>query len=332
MPPALLILVAAFKVFVEYTIVAYCNRIPHLAFRETQSKFSIRPNQVRFKNDFYGHSEPLPSQKQAGGTPEDTVAIDAVAEWRSLQNASPPIVLADNLTWLRNQGSAKDPRLLATVADRPGSRMRPNRARESGQKHGRTGDGGNADNMSNAGYDRSTPGDVVADFPVIPLEPFLWATRDKKDPKPAATQDLKSPQKHSNNWRDTGAEAVTARGSRLTHGVNTRMKQYSGANNPAWEEERGGEAGVAAARTSSEKCKIFHLVVDGVVFQVDASKPKGISRVWANVLPAVREPTAQSKSTTRRVERFKPQVQKFYSAVSDITFGIRTRALEISAK
>lgn len=64
--------------------------------------------QLRFKDKFYGHSEKAAVD-----------AKDAVAEWLALQNATLPVRLADQMTWLRQMGITEEPQLLTTVADRP---------------------------------------------------------------------------------------------------------------------------------------------------------------------------------------------------------------------
>lgn len=229
--------------------------------------------QVRFKSEFYGHSDSY-SAEILGSNIDGTPETDAVAEWKALQDGPAPVLLADHLTWLREHGRNQDPRLLATVVDRPGSVMR-----------------------------RS---DKV--LPIVPLAPFLRQMVEKREREGstnAAVQCHLEPgckngcssvcsgsssscssgngnsnssslcsERRDNNGR--GSEISWK--SRISHEVNMRLEGRR---------RRKGRRAEDEGRASGADCGSLHLVVDGVVFQVEAAKPKGISRVWANVLPEV---------------------------------------------
>ncbi len=222
--------------------------------------------QVRFKDEFYGHSE-------KGAISSTPTPVDAVAEWRDLQNATPPIRLADHLTWLRVQGEASDPRLLATIADRLPARLTSVR--------------GNTATMP----DRNG-GESFAVPPAVPLGPILHMTKGGREGEST-----------DGAWRrvggkngETGEESQRGR-SRLTHGVHTSMKENRSGDGRLpgpgrWTGGEGEEKGRGASKgeeasAATRRCGFLHLVVDGVVFQVEAARPTGISRVWENVLPAV---------------------------------------------
>lgn len=262
---------------------------------------SIR--QVRFKDYFYGHSE------MATTTP-----ANAVAEWRALQDATPPVLLADHLTWLRIQGETQDPRLLATMAGRapagnlsrtrlpPTSRVDAAYPAGDGVGGSDQGDGARVageTRVSLAERDITAPshgGGVSvsgAAFPVpsaIPLEPFLqmvkWGNRRRN---------VDGLQYRAEGDTET-AESKRGR-HQLNHDVYTLMRGHrSGDDNRLprsgvedQEEERSGKtASTEQASAAAARCGFLHLVVDGVVFQVEAARPSGITRVWENVLPAVR--------------------------------------------
>lgn len=267
---------------------------------------------MRFKDEFYGHSEMT-----------GTIPVDAVAEWRALQGATPPVLLADHLSWLRVQGETQDPRLLATVADRAptGSFSRTPQPPIStvGTEHPGKGDVGEQDLIDNA------PGgaagvrvplaerDVTAPsragtgtFPVpvpsaVPLEPFLQLARGGNSGHTA--DGLPRRQK-----RNTQTGEATREGSQLTPNVNTLLKERrpgdycrpprSGSGDH--EEGRGRTAPMGrVSGAAADRCGFLHLVVDGVVFQVEAARPSGITRVWENVLPAVSERSASRSARSR---------------------------------
>ena len=217
--------------------------------------------QVRFKDEFYGHSE-------MGATSSTPIPVDTVAEWRDLQSATPPVRLADHLTWLRIQGETGDPRLLVTVADRPSPSV------AFGRESSTTSTGG-------GGASFAVPS-------AVPLEPFLQ------------TKDVRESDYTNGLWRRAGGKSQTGdakrRRSRLTHGVHTVLKEHRsgeqrlpGSRRWAGDEEEEGRraASTGEASAAPRTCGLLHLVVDGVVFQVQAARPTGIARVWANVLPAV---------------------------------------------
>ena len=247
--------------------------------------------QVRFKDEFYGHSEMTVTEDDiaAGKRP-----ADAVAEWRALQKATPPVLLADHLTWLRVLGRTRFPRLLATCADRPppspSSRSHTARAtrhggngaaeREQGNNtSGATGKADDVDEASDTGLGKD--GQALPIPSAVPLEPFLRMVHgsgtDHTLVYPSRRAD--APMKEAKQVR-----------SRLTPGVNTGLsgKQIPPAlgARAGDEKDRGGEIPPEEI-SSAGRCRNLHLVVDGVVFQVHAACPDGIARVWTNVLPAV---------------------------------------------
>lgn len=219
---------------------------------------------MRFKSEFYGHSEAY-STEIPGRNIDGTPATDAVAEWKALQDAPAPVLLADHLSWLRVHGQNQDPRLLTTVADRPASVIR------------------RSDNV----------------LPVVPLAPFLRQIDKKGERK--GSMDLAVQYKFEQGYKDgfssnySGlSSSISGSGGRrdndgrrsgkswessITHETNTRLEGRR--------HRRGKRRARGDSKASDAKCGSLHLVVDGVVFQVDAVKPKGISRVWANVLPEV---------------------------------------------
>eukprot|EP00752_Nemacystus_decipiens_P012470 g11044.t1 len=260
----------------------------------------VLEKQVRFKDEFYGHSEM-----------DGTITADAVDEWRALQSAIPPVVLADHLTWLRIQGETQDPRLLATLADRAPSGV-SSRSREPptstvGRRH--PGEGGvkeqdqvdyvpgvTARGPSLADrFDISPSGGGAATFPVpfpsaVPLEPFLQMTRRWNSGKTADGH-------RRRETRSTHSAESKGEGSQLTHNVNTLLKERrsgdchrmpkSGAREYDEGIGRAGPATIEPVSDAADRCGFLHLVVDGVVFQVEAARPSGITRVWENVLPAM---------------------------------------------
>lgn len=186
---------------------------------------------MRFKSDFYGH------EALANGDP--------VAEWRVLQNASTPVVLADYLTWLRKQGEA-EPRFLTTVADRPASGAWIEAWRSESDKSAKT-----------------------VHFSLVPLDPFFAMMRDTKagvSENGRRDIDRRQSDRHDND----GYKQL------LAAGVNLSTRP---------DEVRGGHHGMGPSRKT--RCSALHLVVDGVIFQVDGSAPEGIARVWTRVLPVV---------------------------------------------
>lgn len=94
------------------------SRAPSCTLLNLDIPLFVYGGQVRFKSEFYGHAEVTATRGKEG--PRST-AVNPVAEWNALQLIEPPIILADHLTWLRSQGQAHEPRLLTTVADKPGS-------------------------------------------------------------------------------------------------------------------------------------------------------------------------------------------------------------------
>lgn len=279
--------------------------------------------QVRFKDAFYGHSEAARTDQSTAAT---ATTADTVEEWRALQRITPPVLLTDHLTWLRVQGISVDPRLLTTVADRPPlspsssagrHRNRPDdrRAREENEKGGyfptdhrgggkagevsvpegwettgfggRGGGGGRSSGggreegvnegdsaaTSCAGNDALSSSAELPVASIVPLEPFLQLAEEGREESSTTYVE--------GGTRGRSQMEHPAQGrSCLTHDVHTGMKEYGfGAKRRRKTEDEVGRG---------DKCGSLHLVVDGVVFQVDAAKPAGISRVWANILPAVR--------------------------------------------
>ncbi|CAN0041830.1 unnamed protein product, partial [Ectocarpus sp. 13 AM-2016] len=112
--------------------------------------------------------------------------------------------------------------------------------------------------------------------PVVPLKPFLQLQEGGR-----------RRQDRTNGIQDRASGAGEARTSFLTHGVHAGLKEHNpGGGVLPGPGGRGGDdrnGPFAEALT----CGVFHLVVDGVVFQVDAAKPQGVSRVWVSVLPAI---------------------------------------------
>eukprot|EP00903_Cladosiphon_okamuranus_P018662 g17176.t1 len=249
--------------------------------------------QVRFKDEFYGHSEMVKT-------------ADAVAEWVALQEATPPVPLADHLTWLRIQGEAQDPRLLATVADRaPTSnscrtRLPPISATGTGYPGGggvgegnqRGGDapGTTGTGISLAERDVTAPGQGGCEsFPLVPLEPFLQLAKRGSSDNTAAGL-----------WRRAGRYTQAAEnkreGLRLTHNANTHLKEHrsrdhrlprSRSGSRDQQARTGRTASMEQVSAAPDGCGLLHLVVDGAVFQVEAVRPSGITRVWENALPAM---------------------------------------------
>lgn len=231
---------------------------------------------------------------------------DAVAEWRALQGATPPVLLADQLTWLRIQGETQDPRLLATVADRaPASnscqtRLPPISASCTGYPGGGGVGGGNQGGGDVHGFagtgiplaerDSTAPGHGggVA-FPPVPLEPFLQSA------KRGSSENTADRLRHRAG-RDTQTAEAKREGSRLTHNANTLLKGHRSGDHRLPRSRPGGRdhqartgrpASMEQLSGAPDRCGVLHLVVDGVVFQVEATRPSGITRVWENVLPAV---------------------------------------------
>lgn len=235
---------------------------------------------------------------------------DAVAEWRALQSATPPVLLADHLTWLRIQGETQDPRLLATLADRAPAgnfaRTRPpptsavGSAYPGGDGVGREAPGDNAPGAAGTGFPlderhatapiRGDGGGAAFSVPsAVPLEPFLQLS--KRGNRDSIVGGLQYRAEGNNHM----AEAKRGR-SQLTHDVYTLLKEHrpgdeslprSGGGEQ--EERRGKRASMKQVSEAADRCGFLHLVVDGVVFQVEAARPSGITRVWENVLPAVSE-------------------------------------------
>lgn len=230
--------------------------------------------QVRFKSEFYGHSDSY-SAEILGDNIDGTPATDAVAEWKALQDGPAPVLLADHLTWLRVHGRNYDSRLLATVADRPGSVMR------------------RSDNV----------------LPVVPLAPFLRQMvkeGEREGSMDAAVQYHLEPG-CKNGWSSacsgsSSRSCSSGNGNRSTSSLSNEHRDSNGRGSEiSWKSSishevnmrldgrrrRKGRRARDDGRASDADCWSLHLVVDGVVFQVEAAKPKGISRVWANVLPEV---------------------------------------------
>lgn len=248
--------------------------------------------QVRFKDEFYGHSDMAATEENL--TNATTKPADPVSEWRELQRAAPPVLLADFLTWLRVQGSTQDPRLLTTVADRPPAGSSTSGTGQWPRPHGSGGREEEGDSSETArrvedgrqgkqgGVDLTAGAAGVSDlarFPndsVVPLKPVLQLEEGGR-------------RRHDRTIgiQDHASGAGEARTSILTHGVHAGLKEHGpGRGLLPGPGGRGGDdrnGPIAEAAT----CGVFHLVVDGVVFQVDAAKPQGVSRVWASVLPAV---------------------------------------------
>lgn len=226
----------------------------------------------------------LISEVAAGNTSN---LADAVMEWQALQEVSPPFRLADHLTWLRVRGRDSDPRLLTTVADRPGSGVRPSSYRGAWGAQ----DGGGAGEHEPGHAERQASSDYFV--PVVPLEPFLRKKRYMEDnPARAESQTVQRKEPQGRRVRRVQRDGVTDERIispfALTGDLNTRMKEtWEARRRRVQSKGRGGEAVWGAARGSTG-CERMHLVVDGVVFQIDGANPWGIARVWANVLPAVR--------------------------------------------
>lgn len=142
---------------------------------------------------------------------------------------------------------------------------------------------------------------TVNEFRAVPLEPFLHMMAGKRGPHSQTAAQLVRSEAHGDRIIDnradigmgirpiregvSGAALRSRRHRPLTHEVDTRLR------NPRKVQRSGsGEAieGTAGADQDRRDCGALHLVVDGVVFQLEAATPKGISRVWANVLPMVR--------------------------------------------
>lgn len=270
---------------------------------------SIEPpvaGQVRFKDEFHGHSE-----KAAIG------ANDTVAEWRALQDATPPVHLADHLTWLRHMGITKEPRLLRTVADRPDTSLYYPLRRQQFRRQSGDGPAGGitispegaehqvGDGLGETAYSQHSAESTEAGsgvlaarrdgdaseseaafpvLPIVPLEPFLKMMKsghkDDSVNRPVAG--------HAGGNEDTaGARQGPAR---LTHDVKTlleeRLSRLDSTGEAGNEDDRGGPA---LTMEAEGVCDSLHLVVDGVVFQVEATRPALNTRVWENVLPAVSE-------------------------------------------
>ncbi|CAM9482314.1 unnamed protein product, partial [Hapterophycus canaliculatus] len=247
----------------------------------------VLEEQVRFKDEFYGHSEAARTEET---TPASAKPVDAVAEWRALQSAAPPVLLADHLTWLRVQGTSNDPRLLTTVADRP--RSSPSSAegrqwnrsddrrvgREEGRgssllaDHGGGGEGERASIPHDCGTKRLS-GDRKVPVPsIVPLEGFLRLLQEGRQESSTA-----SVQGRTRGSKRTGNPSQ--RRLCLTHDVRASLKQYG--------LDREGRRKPEESVGRGEECGLLHLAVDAVVFQVDAAKPGGMWRVWANVLPVM---------------------------------------------
>lgn len=281
---------------------------------------SFTAGQVRFKDIFYGHSERTGVTE--GRSASAQAPVDAVAEWRSLQNATPPVRLADHLTWLRMQGTTEDPRLLTTLADRPpsgggggkggggggGSNQTTPIPTSRGIHHGERGendngagqegqnehtagggDGRTGVNASLAGRDATADavgtnsGVRLPASAIVPLEPFLQMAHQRRLEYDSVDGGVQRRTGGSNQTRET-------KRVRLTHDVHTRLQEVSpgvGKRVDVGDEGERSEWAAAAEAEAAEKCGFLHLVVDGVVFQVNAAKPKGVTRVWASVLPAV---------------------------------------------
>lgn len=197
----------------------------------------------------------------------DTLAgpPDAVAEWRALQTVKPPVQLADHLTWLRITASLNEPRLLKTVADRPGVSERSD-------------DGGGCGGVMGCETEQKTR--MMAGLSPEYLNKMV---RKWRAYSPASADGTPEPMRDEERGvEDPPRDDIRLNGnpqhSPLTHNVHTRMKDTWAA---------GRNAHRAVDDGGSKGCNSFHLVVDGAVFQIDATNPKGIFRVWANVLPRV---------------------------------------------
>lgn len=225
--------------------------------------------QVRFKSEFYGYSTSYPSP---GSGHNVSAANGAAVEWKALQLLEPPVVLAEHLTWLRDRGRYHEPRLLTTIAHRPtDSRLFLSQDGE--------GDPGKIQGESLETRVQPQPPDVA----VVPLGPFvddfdLWGANGVLQ----ATGSIgsESGPRHLNSGR-VGSDG------RLQRKVLAHEHSLGAAGG---EPDRNEENDKNLVETDS--CKFFHLVVDGVIFQVDAVEPKGVWRVWANLIPAVRDMTA----------------------------------------
>lgn len=197
------------------------------------------------------------------------------------------MLLAHHLTWLRIQGEIQDPRLLATVADRaPASNFSRTRLRPISTVGTEcSGEGG----VDGEEHGDNAPRVAEAGVPSVPLEPFLQLTKRGKSDK--TTDGLGC-------WRGINTQAAEAKreGPQLTPNVHTLLKEHRPGSGRSPRSERGDQEERRGRATSMERvpeaagrCGFLHLVVDGVVFQVQAARPSGMMRVWGNVLPAVRE-------------------------------------------
>lgn len=207
------------------------------------------------------------AQKGAKNASIDTFAgpPDAVAEWRALQNVEPPVHLVDHLTWLRITASLNEPRLLKTIADRPGVRTRFDYG------------GGRGDVM---GGETEKNIRMMAGLSPKHLQEMVRKWRAYSPASADGTPELMRDDERGVEGlpRDDIGLNRQSQSSPLTHNVNTRMKD-------TWTAGRNTHAAINEG--DSEGCNSFHLVVDGAVFQIDASNPKGIFRVWASILPRV---------------------------------------------
>lgn len=217
---------------------------------------------------FYGHSESYSTLGSGGhGTPLD----DAVAEWRALQRVKTPFLLANHLTWLRDQGFHQDTRLLTTVADRPPRHLDLVQSREGGGQL--LYDGLRREGTTKNDRDHHRP-----DTPFVPLESFLRLLPDGGVSE--------KPHRLYGSREDPGRVP-------LAHSISMRSGRR---RRPGDEETTGGVA-------ERGPCGFLHLVVDGVEFQVNAATPSGISRVWTNVLPLVSGVAERRAHILRRMLR-----------------------------
>lgn len=121
-------------------------------------------------------------------------------------------------------------------------------------------------------------------LPIVPLEPFLMMMQgghgyDSVNHRVAG---------HVGVSKDTAE--VRQGPARLTHDVSTLLDERLSRSGSRGEARNEDERGGPASTTGPEGvCGSLHLIVDGVVFQVEAARPGPITRVWENVLPAVSE-------------------------------------------
>ncbi|CAM9380011.1 unnamed protein product, partial [Scytosiphon promiscuus] len=264
----------------------------------------VLEEQVRFKDEYHGHSEAMRAQQATTAT---ATPKDAVAGWRALQKADPPVLVADHLTWLRAKGNFYEPRLETTVADRPHrcssfpmgrwNRLHDRRAREddgqseleelpisnncepfpgsrgeySNEREGQDGTNSPKNTSHAEGHTPSSRAGLPL-APIVPLEPFLQLAEEGR--KDGSTMSVYGRRRGRNQTADP-----TQGRSCLTHDVHASLRGYR-SRGKRWREPE--------ERFRREKnCGLFHVVVDGAVFQIYAAEPAGIWRVWAKVLPAM---------------------------------------------